>query len=83
LDLLETMRRERFAPATSLALANLGLGQHEEAMRWLTAGLNGREANVVLLDVHPAYDAVRDRPEFAALVKRLGLPVRRQALASD
>jgi TolB-like protein/Tfp pilus assembly protein PilF len=70
---LETLRSTSYAPATSLALTCVGLGQIDDALMWLEKGLDGREFNVVLIGVHPAYDDLRGAPRFEKLVERLGL----------
>ena len=70
---LEIIRSRQYAPVTCLALTHLGLGQHDEAISWLHKGMDNKEASVVLIGVHPAYDDLRNRPGFGGLLKRLGL----------
>jgi hypothetical protein len=73
LSRLETMRKVSYAPATCLALTCIGLGRIDEALVWLETGISHREANVVLIGVHPAYDELRGDPRFEKLTARLGL----------
>jgi serine/threonine-protein kinase len=53
-------------------LAEAGLA--DDAMRWLRFGLERRVWEMPWLTVSPDYDNIRDRPDFRALVARLGLP---------
>jgi hypothetical protein len=70
---LEDLRAHLFSPATALALAYLGVGERDAAIRWLRAGIDGHEASVAFLGVHPAYDSLRDHPDYHGLLRRLGL----------
>jgi serine/threonine-protein kinase len=67
---LESMRSLSYAPATSLALTCIGLGQTDRALTWLEEAANCREPNVVRIGTHPAYDALRGHPRFEQLVSR-------------
>ena len=50
-----------------------GLGQHDEALQWLSRALEQRSPSLVSLAVHPWHDPIRDRPEFQDIVRDLGL----------
>jgi serine/threonine-protein kinase len=77
---LESMRSRNYAPATSLALTCIGLGQREQALTWLEEAANRREPGVVRIGTHPAYDALRGHPRFEHLVsRRLGLTLNTSA----
>ena len=65
---LETMRRHSHAPATSLALTCLSIGEIDTALTWLETAVQHREANVVLIGVHPAYDGLRGERRFKNLL---------------
>ncbi|MBZ0089491.1 MAG: tetratricopeptide repeat protein, partial [Thermoanaerobaculia bacterium] len=49
-------------------------GQLDEAMAWLRFGYEKRVWEMPWLTVTPDYDRLRDRPDFQALVAKLGLP---------
>jgi TolB-like protein/Flp pilus assembly protein TadD len=70
---LETRRRHSHAPATSLALTCLSIGEIDNAITWLERAVHSREGNVVLLGVHPVYDSLRGDPRFEKLLAELGL----------
>ncbi|HYT74681.1 MAG TPA: protein kinase [Vicinamibacterales bacterium] len=52
----------------------LATGQPDAALAVLGRAVSQRDPSVLWLDVDPRLDPVRDRPEFAALRKRIGLP---------
>jgi TolB-like protein/Flp pilus assembly protein TadD len=71
-SLRERSQRE-FVSSTPMALIHLGLGENEQALDCLEKGCAQRELPLTALGVHPAYDALRGEPRFAALLHRLGL----------
>ena len=74
LGTLEEISRARFVPATCFALIHLGLGDKKRALERLRRGVDQHELSVCALAVHPAYDSLRDEPEFRVLLERMGLP---------
>jgi serine/threonine-protein kinase len=70
---LEAKRRRSHAPATSLALTCLSIGEADNAFTWLEKAVHNRESNVVLIGVHPAYDRLRGEKRFEKLLTELGL----------
>ena len=60
-------------PATVFALIYLSLGDRDRSLACLEAGCDRHEPTVAALKVHPAYDALRGEPRFAALIRRIGL----------
>ena len=71
LDLLSSMAARRHVPATCFALIHAGLGEHDRAVEWLERGCALHELPVVGINVHPAYDALRDHPRFPALLRKM------------
>ena len=69
---LHEMARSRFVGCTCFAAVHLGLGEHSEAIRWLSRGCDRRDFSMSKLAVHPLYDPLRSYPEFQALVDRVG-----------
>jgi tetratricopeptide (TPR) repeat protein len=70
---LETERSRRYVDASKLVMANLGMGDKEQALRWLEEGFSERSTALVWLKVDPAYDPLRSEPRFQALLSKLGL----------
>lgn len=58
----------------SLISFNYGLlGDRDNALRWIETAIERREDAILHLKMHPAYDAVRGDPRFAALLARYKL----------
>ena len=50
------------------------LDRGDEAMEHLNALVDGQQGSIVFLAVEPALAAIRDRPDFQALLTRIGVP---------
>jgi serine/threonine-protein kinase len=74
LDELKGMASNRPVPVTCFALVHAGLGEYEAALDWLERGCAQHELRLPAINVHPAYDALRDRPRFTALLRRMLFP---------
>ncbi len=70
---LSDLSAARYVPTTCFALVHAGLGELDRALGWLERGCDQRELPLSGLKVHPAYDALRGEPRFAALLRRLRL----------
>jgi TolB-like protein/tetratricopeptide (TPR) repeat protein len=70
---LEAGRERGYVPALPIVWTYLGLGQTAEALHWLDKALAERDPFMGSLMVHPAYDRIRDRPEFRRLAHELKL----------
>jgi serine/threonine protein kinase/tetratricopeptide (TPR) repeat protein len=70
---LERSKHEFVWPAT-IAFIYIGLGDKEEALRWLEITFEEREAWMDLLKVEPIYDSLRSDPRFQTLIKRMNYP---------
>lgn len=70
---LQARREKDYVPALPIARTYIGLGETENALRWLDTALAEREPFLGSLMVFPAYDAIRDRPEFRRLAHKLKL----------
>jgi serine/threonine-protein kinase len=62
-----------YVPMTCFALVHLGLGEKDRALDCLEQACGRRDLPVVIIKVHPVYDALRGEPRFDALLKRIGL----------
>jgi serine/threonine-protein kinase len=61
----------RYVPCTTFALVHLALGEFDVALDWLERAADRRDLPLALVNVHPAYDALRGQPRFEALRKRM------------
>ena len=65
--------RQRFVQPYNIALTYTALGRIEEALLWLRKSVEVRSHHLVLLKVDPRVDALRARPEFAAIAEEVGV----------
>ncbi len=59
--------------AWSLALAHGGLGQTDQACKWLTIVYQKRSGNLVFLKVEPMFVSLHTTPCYQSLLKQVGL----------
>jgi len=56
-----------------IALAYVGLGEHDRAFEWLEREFAARSGVIVMLKAHPYWDPIRSDPRYSDLVRRAGL----------
>ena len=72
LDQLKKLSQERYVSAYSLALTYLGLGDKEEALRWLEQSYQDRAgSDIGYIRVDPLLDPLRGDPRFEALAEKI------------
>jgi tetratricopeptide (TPR) repeat protein len=71
---LEAGRDKGYIPALPIVWTYLGLGETAEALHWLETALAERDPFLGSLMVSPAYDPIRDEPEFRRLARELNFP---------
>ncbi len=67
-------RAEAFVPASALADIYIGLGEYDEALRWLEVAYEERDISLVWLNVYWGYDPLRSDPRFQAILDRMDFP---------
>jgi tetratricopeptide (TPR) repeat protein len=76
LEELKELSKQRYVSAYSFALVYIGLGDKEEALRWLEKSYQDRAgSDVGWIRVDPLLDQLRGDPRFEALAERV-VPVR-------
>jgi tetratricopeptide (TPR) repeat protein len=76
-DQLELISKQRYVSGYSFALAYLGLGNKEEAFRWLEKAYDDRAGDALrFVKVEPLLDPLRGDPRFEALVAKIFPPNR-------
>ena len=70
---LEAGREKGYVPALPIVWTYLGLGQTAEALHWLETALADRYPFLGSMMVSPAYDRIRDQPEFKRLAQEVNL----------
>src|SRR2546425_1581696 len=72
LDQLKELSKERYVAAYSFALVYLGLGDKEEALRWLEQSYQDRAgSDIGYIRVDPLLDPLRVDPRFEALAEKI------------
>ena len=71
---MDALSTQRFVTAYGVALVHAGLGQSDEAFRWLDRAFDERSHWLVWLRLDPRWKSLRDDPRFGALVARLNYP---------
>ena len=74
LQALRVTSETRYVPPYNFALLYQGLGNSDEALKWLEKAYEQRDVHMVFLPVDSKWDALRNNPHFIGLTKRLNLP---------
>jgi len=74
LDELRRISKGRDPAPIRVALVHIALGETDHAFEWLEKALAARDWQMAMLNVEPAFDALRSDHRFAPLVERVGLP---------
>ncbi len=71
---LEEKRKQEYVPATYISMVTASLGEKDLTFEWLERANEEKDPFVVFLNVHPAWDPVRDDPRFQDLLRRMNFP---------
>jgi hypothetical protein len=74
IEKLEAGREKGYVPALPIVGTYLGLGETAQAFHWLETALAERDPFLGSLMVFPAYDRIRDQPEYRRLARELKFP---------
>ncbi|HEX6183607.1 MAG TPA: BTAD domain-containing putative transcriptional regulator [Pyrinomonadaceae bacterium] len=70
---LNRLAERGYVPPYHLAVVHTGLGEKEQAFRWLERAFEKHAVDLFTLKVEPMFDALRDDPRFTDLLRRVGL----------
>ncbi len=71
LDRLATTNR--YVSPYSRAVVAMGMGNSDEALKWLERAYTDRDASMVFLKADPVFDPLRSDKRFTSLLNRMGL----------
>jgi hypothetical protein len=71
---MEGLSKTRFVTAYGVGLVHAGLGDKDEAFRWLEKAFEERSHWLVWLRLDPRWDNLRGDPRFAEMVGRMKYP---------
>lgn len=74
LQKLLELQGETYVPPTAIAIVYVGLGDKQNAFTWLERGYDGRDGDMVLLKVFPAWDPLRNDPRYTTLLAKMRFP---------
>jgi TolB-like protein/DNA-binding winged helix-turn-helix (wHTH) protein/Tfp pilus assembly protein PilF len=74
LQTLMSKAQSAYVPAYLIAEIHAGLGEKDEAFRWLERAYRERDAQIGYLALDPEMDPLRSDPRFPPLIRRLNLP---------
>jgi DNA-binding winged helix-turn-helix (wHTH) protein/Tfp pilus assembly protein PilF len=64
---------QEYVPPYAMAMINAGLGEKDEAFRWLEKAYEARDEWLVRVKIAPELAALRADPRFVDLLRRMGL----------
>ena len=74
IEVRQAQRKAGYASAFDIASLYAGLGEKDEAFRWLNAAYNEHDYQMESLRTDFRLDPIRSDPRFAELVRKVGLP---------
>jgi tetratricopeptide (TPR) repeat protein len=75
LEELHKLAERRFVSAYDFAIIYVGLGEADEAFKWLERACEERSFSLLMsLKAEPRLDTLRPHPSFQDLVRRVGFP---------
>ncbi len=70
---LSAVSRQRYVSPISRALIYIGLGDRDQAFRWLDHACDARDPWLAWLNADPVFDSLRSDARYPLLLKRVGL----------
>jgi serine/threonine-protein kinase len=70
---LTAARATRVVSAWGIAAVHASLGDTDETFEWLERAIAEHASGMILLRVHPRFDAIRNDPRYWRIVERVGL----------
>jgi len=74
---LEELAKTGYMPACAIAMVYAGLGEVNEAFRWLERAIEEHDVHLSSLPADAKWDVLRSDRRFAEVLRRCGLPYAR------
>jgi serine/threonine protein kinase/tetratricopeptide (TPR) repeat protein len=74
LEDLQQRAKKRHVTPYWIGMVYMGLGEKEEALRWLEKAYEERSAWMCFIKMDPALDALRSEPRFQVLLRKMNFP---------
>jgi hypothetical protein len=74
IEIRQKQRKAGFSSAYEIAVLYAGLGQKDEAFKWLNTAYQERDTYLLDLKTDFRLDSIRSDARFAELVRKVGLP---------
>ena len=71
---LNELSKERRVPAYLIGMIYVGLGENDEAFKWLEKAYQDRSWWLRFIKMDPMVDGLRSDARFASLLQRIGFP---------
>lgn len=71
---LQRLAKSRYVPPYDVAAIWMGLGEKEQALRWLEMAYEDHAAYIPAINVEPVFEGLRSDPRFQDLLRRMNLP---------
>jgi serine/threonine-protein kinase len=73
LERLRALQKKHYVQPYDFAIVHAGLGEKDEAFRFLDQAVRERADELAFVRVDPALDPLRSDPRFAAMLRRMGI----------
>jgi serine/threonine-protein kinase len=67
------LQTRSYVPAEGVAAIYAGLGDKDQAFRWLDSAIASRGVGLLVLGAEPMYDTLRSDPRYARVLRRINL----------
>jgi len=71
---MQALSHQRFVTSYGVALVHAGLGEIDQAFRWLDRAFDERSHWLVWLRLDPRWKSLHGDPRFAVLISRMSYP---------
>jgi tetratricopeptide (TPR) repeat protein len=74
IELLQEKSREEYVSPYWMGVAYVGVGNTDEAFKWLEKAYSERDGSLIFIRAEPIFDKLHSDPRYLKLINELGLP---------